>query len=251
MQHDHTHDAPEVEPISQEEFDGIIARALPVRALSTYAYGPASEGRAMVQLWVEIDEADPALASLWSAMRQAIVQDEAFDLDHSLTVDLRGPITPETFVRIWWDIAFKRHGQPVARFSFPLILPMQAMQIAAIAEEGALTICPLPSGSELAQQIRQKQTSATREARQKGIPLPDYLLPLHLNFPADSEKILMVEGFMVEVPEPDTLLDMVVLYYELAGSPVEQFGFRSATDGTGCAWDDILTNGDIHFSRAG
>lgn len=258
MQHDITTSSPQFETVTQEDFDGILARALPVLALTTYPYGEAEDDRAMVHLWVEVDTDDPALAPLHDAMQLAIREDEVFEMKHAVIADFRHTvITLETFVQVWWDMTFLRDGLEVARFSLPLVLPIQAMHVAALAEEGFLTICPIPSDSALAARLKKQQADATSEAAAQGLPLPAYPLPLHYNFPPDSETVMMVEGFMIEVADPDHLIDIVILYYELAGVPVEVHGIQSGlgysrqgTDGTGVSWDDILRNGDIPFSQA-
>lgn len=233
--------------ITEADFQAVRDRALPVLAVVTYGYGKPEDDRGMVAVWVEVDGDDPALADLYRTIQRAMREDEAFMMEHTVVADFTKPITLDDTLPVYWDMTFKNDDRSEAgRFSFPFLLPYHATEIAAIAEEGQVTICPLPKDSRLAQHLREKRDTVMAEALAAGNPDPGFPVPLHFHFPPDQETYLMVEGFTVDVIQPAALEECILMYYHLAGLDIMDMG----PDCTGQSWEEILKNGDVHFSEA-
>ncbi len=231
--------------ITQAQMDEIKKRALPVLGVLTYGTDPTDPDKAMVHVWVEVDPTNPDLSQLRECMATAMEVDGYFDVEQSITADYPATVSLATCVPLWWNFTFTREALPFASFSFPLLLPLHAMEIAAIADDGFISICPMPPGSILTQRVKEQQAQALEAARRTGLaPDVDFPIPAHYHFSANAETVLMVDGFTVEVPDPDGLIDAVVLFYEMAGVDM------GVVDSTGQSWGDILRNGDVHFSQA-
>lgn len=236
--------------MTDEDFQKVKEHSLPVLALATYSYTLEQEERAMVCVWVELDRSRPELAPLAGCMDRAMSEDEAFEMVHFVVTDFPDPIRLQDQVAVYWDITFQQDNKTLAHFSFPFRLPHDAMQIAAIIEEGVVMVCPISRGSALAQQVTLLQEKARQEGLARGLPDPGFPLAAHIHFqPSQDDTIFLVEGFQMPVSEPEALEACIELYYDLAGaSSLVTLGLDA--DSTGQNWDDILRNGDIHFSQA-
>jgi hypothetical protein len=231
---DHTNDSPMIETLTMDEFQAILARELPVLAFAQYGYGKPEDNQSMLHIWIEVDPNDPALASLRDAMELAILNDSLFEMDYTVVADFRLPMNLDEIRPLYWDVAFRKGQDVVAAFSFAIHLPIHALELATIADEGCVTICPIPPASELAQRIK-GSWMASIPSEVGSLPA-ETRYTASLNFPLDQPTTVILEGFTIDVPNPEILTDWVILYYELVGVDVSAYG--------------MLKDGDIPFSEA-